>query len=53
MKPYIRFVGIFHEFGVLYRGPADFDGINGALIFKSFKFHLYQIFHKIFLYPFR
>jgi hypothetical protein len=42
MKPYIRFVGIFNKFGVLCSGLADFDGINSAVIFKSFQFHLIQ-----------
>jgi hypothetical protein len=53
MKPYIRFVGVFYKFGVLYCGPADLDVISDAVVFKSFKFHLYEIIHEIFLYPFR
>jgi hypothetical protein len=53
MKPYIRFVGILHKFCVLCGGPADFDVINGSVVFKSLEFHLSHIFHKICLYPFR
>ena len=53
MKPYIRFVGVFYKFSVLCGGPANFDVINGAVVFKSLKFHLYKIIRKIFLYPFR
>lgn len=51
MKPYIRFVGVLYEFGVLYCGPTDFDVVNSTVVFKSFKFHLYEIIHKICLYP--
>jgi hypothetical protein len=51
MKPYIRFVGIFNKFGVLYGRPADFDVINDPVVFKSFQFHLSHIFHKLCLYP--
>ena len=51
MKPYIRFVGVLHKFCVLCGGPADFDGVNGSVVFKSLEFHLSHIFHKICLYP--
>jgi len=51
MKPYIRFVGVLYEFGVLYCGPPDLDGISSAVVFKSFEFHCYEIIHEIFLYP--
>jgi hypothetical protein len=51
MKPYIRFVGVLHKLCVLCGGPADFDVINGAVVFKSLEFHLSNIFNKIFLYP--
>lgn len=54
MKPYIRFVGVLHKLCVLCGGPADFDVINGSVVFKSFEFHFmfYKIIHKIFLYKF-
>jgi hypothetical protein len=57
MKPYIRFVGVLHKLCVLCGGPADFDVINGAVVFKSLEFHFlcfifYKIIRKIFLYKF-
>jgi hypothetical protein len=43
MKPYIRFVGVLHKLCVLCGGPADFDVINGSVVFKSFEFHFYVL----------